>query len=69
MELTINGEAKAISEKITTVADLLDDLEVKKEAVVVEHNLKILKRDHLSEAVIRPGDSLEIIRFVGGGHA
>jgi thiamine biosynthesis protein ThiS len=35
--------------------------------VAVEHNLFVLKRDAFERTVIREGDSVEIVNFVGGG--
>jgi len=67
MELILNGDPRSIPEDVVTAEDLLSHLVINKETVVVEHNLKILKRASLSETKLQPGDTVEIIRFVGGG--
>ncbi len=67
IELIINGEKRTIPVKIETINDLLQHLEIKKELVVVEHNLNILKKNQLETAAIQNGDSVEIVKFVGGG--
>jgi len=67
MELNINGEKKTIPSDVNTVTELLEHLKVQKETVVVEHNLKILKRQQLMETALKAGDTIEIIRFVAGG--
>ena len=35
--------------------------------VVVEKNLEIISRDALDKILLEDGDSVEILRFVGGG--
>ena len=67
MELILNGDPRSVPEGVVTAEDLLSHLIINKETVVVEHNLKILKRASLSETKLQPGDTVEIIRFVGGG--
>ena len=67
MEVMVNGEKRAISEEVQTVDQLLAHLHINKETVVVEHNLKILKRREMSESKVKEGDSVEIIKFVAGG--
>ncbi len=66
MELLINGERRAVPPNVS-VEELLKLLQIRKEMVVVEHNLKILKRENLAETVLQAEDNLEIIRLVGGG--
>jgi thiamine biosynthesis protein ThiS len=66
MELTVNGEKRAVPEG-TTVSKLLELLQVMPERVVVEVNLTILKRAELSGTIVQEGDQVEIVRFVGGG--
>lgn len=66
MELVINGERRAVPDGLT-VSQLLEHLEVAPERVVVEVNLTILKRASLPGAVLKEGDRVEIVRFVGGG--
>ncbi len=66
MDVMVNGERHAVPDG-TTVAQLLGLLKVASERVVVEVNLTILKRaDHVG-AILKPGDHVEIVHFVGGG--
>jgi len=67
MELQINGEQRTVPAEIISVEALLTHLDIRKERVVVEHNLKILKRDDHLNTPIQDKDNLEIIKFVGGG--
>ena len=66
MELTVNGEKREVPEG-ATVSQLLETLQVVPERVVVEVNLTILKRAEYPGAVLKEGDRVEIVRFVGGG--
>ena len=50
-----------------TVTELLTRLDVDARRVAVEHNTVVLKRAAFDEAVVRDGDQVEIVNFVGGG--
>ena len=66
MELLVNGEKRTIPDG-TTVSQLLETLKVQPERVVVEVNLTILKRAEHPATVLKEGDTVEIVHFVGGG--
>ena len=68
MILIVNGERKNFENPLSAQA-LLDALLIPKEKVVVELNLEIVPRERLSETVLKDGDELEIVQFVGGGTA
>ena len=62
----VNGEKRQVADGLTA-SGLLDTLQIMPERVVVEVNLTILKRVQLPEAVLKEGDQVEIVQFVGGG--
>ena len=66
MELTVNGEKRAVPDG-ATVSKLLELLQVMPERVVVEVNLTILKRAEHAGTVLQEGDQVEIVRLIGGG--
>ncbi|MBI4340903.1 MAG: sulfur carrier protein ThiS [Candidatus Omnitrophica bacterium] len=66
MELTVNGQRQAVPEGLTA-AQLLERRQVVPERVVVELNLAILKRAQLAGTILKEGDQVEIVQFVGGG--
>ena len=66
MEIRVNGETRQW-ERSVTVRDLLEALGIRPRAVVVERNLKIVPRERMAEEMVEDGDSIEIIRLVGGG--
>ena len=66
MQITLNGEAHELAESLT-VAALLAQLDIDPRRVAVEHNLVVLKRDTFATTMVREGDAVEIVNFVGGG--
>ena len=66
MRITLNGDPFELDQPLS-VADLLARLAIDPRRVAVEHNLKILKRQAFPEVVVRDGDQVEIVNFVGGG--
>ena len=66
MELMVNGETRELPDGIT-VPQLLETMKVTPERVVVEVNLTILKRAQHASTILKEGDRVEIVHFVGGG--
>jgi thiamine biosynthesis protein ThiS len=66
MTVTINGDRREIPEGLT-VAALLAHLGMAPERVAIERNLEILPRAQWNATSVQPGDSYEIVHFVGGG--
>ena len=68
MTLTINGESRDFPDGITLAA-LVAQLGMKEDRVAVELNLEIVPRPQWESTVLKNGDKLEIVHFVGGGRA
>jgi thiamine biosynthesis protein ThiS len=68
MNITLNGEKKEVPDGIT-VAGLLEFLSIQQGRVAVELNLEVVKKERYGAAVIRDGDSLEVVSFMSGGEA
>jgi sulfur carrier protein len=66
MNLTINGEKRDVPESVVP-RELLEHLGIPAGRVVVQVNLKVLRREQLSATTLKDGDVVEIIHFVGGG--
>ena len=66
VEITLNGESYPLEEPLS-VTDLLVRLEIDSRRVAIEHNLAILRRHLFPDTVVRDGDRVEIVNFVGGG--
>ena len=63
--VTINGEQKDAAGK--SVLNFLKEDGYRPENVVVERNLEILERERLGSIILEEGDTVEILRCVGGG--
>ena len=50
-----------------TVTELLAHLSIDPRRVAVEHNLVVVKRGAFESTMVREGDQVEIVNFVGGG--
>lgn len=61
----INGEEKQLV--VDTVATLLGQYKVEAKNVVVEINKIIVPREKFSEWKLHRGDTIEIVKMVGGG--
>ena len=66
MLITLNGDTHEVAGPLT-VNELLARLEIDGRRVAVEHNLVVLKRDAFDVTMVREGDEIEIVNFVGGG--
>jgi len=66
LQITLNGDAHEVAGPLT-VKELLARLEIDGRRVAVEHNLVVLKRDAFDVTMVRDGDEIEIVNFVGGG--
>ena len=64
--LTINGDTKQVASE-TTLAELLDDLQVNRQQVAVEVNAEIVPRESHESHALADGDQVEIVTLVGGG--
>jgi sulfur carrier protein len=66
IRLTVNGESRELK-KDATLANLLEEMGTSSERVAVELNLQVLDKQEYARTILKDGDRLEIISFVGGG--
>ena len=66
VEITVNGK-KQNHDAPLTVCGLLQALGINPRLVIVERNLTIVPRTEMEIEALQEGDTIEIIRFVGGG--
>ena len=62
----VNGDPYELVEPLT-VSALLARLDIDSRRVAVEHNLVVVKRGAYDATVVKDGDQIEIVNFVGGG--
>jgi len=66
MRIIVNGKEE-ILEGDLTITGLIALKELNPDAVIVEHNSSLVKKESWGNMVIKDNDRLEILRFVGGG--
>jgi thiamine biosynthesis protein ThiS len=66
MKIHVNGEDKEIADGLS-LARLLEEWQIRPGRVVVELNRDIVSRDAHGSTLLKEGDALEIVHFVGGG--
>lgn len=66
IHIHVNGEVRTWRSG-ATVTELLQDLDIRTERVAVELNLEILDRAVFDQRLLKDGDQVEILGFIGGG--
>ena len=66
MTITLNGDKHELAAPLS-VSALLQRLEIDARRVAVELNLTVVKKTAYDSSVIKDGDDVEIVNFVGGG--
>ena len=66
MDIHLNGEVRSL-EKNSTIAALLQELNIRSDQVAVEVNLHIVDKQQFAHHQLQEGDRVEIMSFIGGG--
>ena len=66
IKIKINGKINKIDDK-TKLSDLVKNLKVPLKRVAIELNREIVDKKKLDEIVLKKGDEIEIVHFIGGG--
>ena len=66
MQIEVNGKPKELEEG-RSIADLISALDLEGHLVVVELNRQIVRQTERADVILRQGDRIEIVHFVGGG--
>jgi sulfur carrier protein len=67
IDITVNGQPRALPAPGTTVADLVRVMQLEGRRIAVERNGAIVPRSRYAETMLANGDTLEIVGAVGGG--
>lgn len=67
MELKVNGEVRQVDGEGITIAQLLERLAIENRNLAVEHNGDFVEEESFAVTALKAGDTVEIVRFVGGG--
>lgn len=66
MNIIVNGETKEFEENITLIS-VLESLSLRDKVMAVAVNMEIVKQDSWDKYLLKDGDKLELLDFVGGG--
>ena len=66
MEITLNGEKHAL-ETGSNIVDLIEKLGLNMDKLAIERNLEIVPKSKFAMTIIKEGDKLELVHFIGGG--
>ncbi|MEO5857597.1 MAG: sulfur carrier protein ThiS [Pyrinomonadaceae bacterium] len=66
MTIFINGEAREL-EGVSTLAGLLDALDLPKQRVAIELNKHVIRKQDWESTNVTGNDKVEVVHFVGGG--
>lgn len=66
LRVYVNGEARELSDP-TSLAELITQLDLPAARIAVELNLAVVRRNDWGSTILKDGDRIEIVHFVGGG--
>lgn len=66
MEIKLNGEKREVPDGLS-VEGLLRHLNIEPRRVAVEINLNIIRKTEYNINLVKHGDSVEVVSFMGGG--
>ena len=67
VRLTLNGQARTVPPGSASVAALVRELGLEGKRIAVERNGEIVPKSRYDATTLADGDTLEIVRAVGGG--
>jgi sulfur carrier protein len=66
MQIKVNGEPREITEG-STMLELIQSLGLEERVMASALNMAIVKQDGWGDTVLKEGDTIELLDFVGGG--
>jgi sulfur carrier protein len=66
MKIVVNGQDREFREN-ATLLDILKELSLEEKVMAAAVNMNIVKQDEWKNYVVKDGDKLELLDFVGGG--
>lgn len=66
MKIKFNGKEIELN-NVKTVEDLIKEMDVKEKLFAIEKNMEIVARQDYSNTLLKEGDSIEVVTFLGGG--
>ena len=66
IKIRLNGKVKSIQEN-TKLINVIKILKIPIKKVAIELNREIIDKKKLDKIVLKKGDKIEIVHFIGGG--
>jgi thiamine biosynthesis protein ThiS len=66
MRILLNGESKEVPEGLD-LERLLEMFSLPRQRIAVEQNREVVRRADWQSIVVKDGDRIEVVHFVGGG--
>ncbi len=66
MKVTVNGEVREI-ETGASLEDLVASIGILNERIAIELNQSVIRKKDWPSTMVKNGDRVEIVHFVGGG--
>jgi len=66
IKIIVNGKQMTINFNIS-LKILIDNLKLPINKVAIELNRKIVNKKNISKIILKSGDKVEIVNFIGGG--
>ena len=66
IKIKVNGKTKSIIENLK-LSILIKNLRIPLKKVAIELNQEIIDKKKLNKKILKKGDKIEIVHFIGGG--
>ena len=66
MKIAINGEIREFRVGVT-LAEVIQQLGLEGKVMAAAKNMQIVKQDKWDDTILKDGDKIELLDFVGGG--
>ena len=66
IKITVNGKQMTVNLKYS-LKNLIDKLKLPIKKVAIELNREIVNRKRIAKIILKSGDRIEIVNFIGGG--
>ena len=66
IKIIVNGKQMTINFKFS-LKNLIDKLKLPVKKVAIELNREIVNKKRISKIILKSGDKIEIVNFIGGG--
>ena len=66
IKIRVNGKLKSIPDNYK-ISNLVKELKIPLKKVAIELNQEIIDKKKINKIILKKGDKIEIVHFIGGG--